>query len=60
MIRINNNKKIISMYLNGQNVLSVYTQGQLIWPEETLILSCFSNGYWIEEYPWLDNNTWID
>lgn len=59
------NSKIIAMYLNGQKVLSVYTQGQLVWPEQgdeiiDKILSCFSNGYWIDEYPWTDEIPWTD
>ena len=50
------------MYRNGQRILAVHTQGQMIWPEEIIneILSCFSNGYWIDEYPWADNDTWVD
>lgn len=59
------NSKIIAMYLNGQKILSVYTQGQLVWPEQgeeiiDKILSCFSNGYWIDEYPWTDEIPWTD
>lgn len=59
------NSKIIAMYLNGQKILSVYTQGQLVWPEQgdeiiDEILSCFSNGYWIDEYPWTDEIPWTD
>ena len=50
------------MYINGQSILSVYTQGQHIWPEEIIdtILSCFYNGYWIDEYPWSDDTPWTD
>lgn len=61
MIRYNN-KKIVAMYLNGQNILSVYTQGQLVWPENIIkeILSCYYNGYWIDEYPWTDETPWTD
>lgn len=58
------NSKIIAMYVNGQRVLAVYTQGQLVWPENEIIdnddiLSCFYNGYWIDEYPWTDDTPWI-
>lgn len=51
---------IISMHINGQRILSVYTQGQKIWPKEIIneILSCFYNGYWIDEYPWTDDTPW--
>lgn len=56
-IRINNNK-VLSLIQNDKNVLAVYINGELIWPEE--IPSCFSNGYWIDEYPWVDDRTWVD
>ena len=61
MIRFGN-KKIVAMYINGQDILSVYTQEQQIWPEEVIneILSCFSNGYWIDEYPWVDEQSWTN
>ena len=64
MIRLGNSK-VIAMYINGWKVLSVYTQGQLVWPEQEdeiidKILSCFSNGYWIDEYPWTDDTSWTD
>lgn len=49
------------MYINGQSILSVYTQGQKIWPEVIdKILSCYYNGYWIDEYPWTDDTPWTD
>ena len=62
MIKLGNNNKLIAMYRNGQRILAVYTQGSLMWPEEIIneILSCFSNGYWLDEYPWADNDTWVD
>ena len=61
MIRYNN-KNIVAMYINGQNVLSVYTQGQLIWSKDVLnkILSCYFNGYWIDDEPWTDDTPWTD
>lgn len=49
------------MYINGCKIISVYTQGQKVWPEDSQIdkiLSCFYNGYWIDEYPWTDNTPW--
>lgn len=61
MIKIKNGQ-IISMNINGYKILSVYTQGQLVWAKKTInkILSCYNNGYWIDEYPWTDNTFWID
>jgi len=61
MIRINN-KKVNAIYINGVKVLSVYANGQLLWPEEIIntILSCYYNGYWIDDYPWTDDTPWTD
>ena len=62
MIRVNDGK-IVSMHINGWKVLSVYMQEQKIWPEDseiTEILSCYYNGYWIDEYPWTDDTPWTD
>lgn len=61
MIKIKDGQ-IVAMYINGQRILSVYTQGQRLWPEKIIdeILSCFYNGYWIDEYPWTDNTPWTD
>ena len=28
--------------------------------EDDIILSCFYNGYWIDEYPWTDETPWTD
>ena len=53
---------VIAMYVNGQRILSAYTQGQKIWPDEIIneILSCYYSGYWIDEYPWTDDTPWKD
>ena len=66
MISLNRNK-IVSMHINGYDILSVYMRGRLIWsPSEEdqeivdNILSCFNNGYWIDEYPWTDDTPWTD
>lgn len=63
MLRQQNNK-IAAMYINGYNVLSIYMRGRLVWapeqPGEEIILSCYYNGYWIDEYPWTDETPWVD
>ena len=28
--------------------------------EDDIILSCYYNGYWIDEYPWTDETPWTD
>lgn len=58
MIKINN--KDPNIYINGVQAIKVYLNGQLIWPNETIILSCYHNGYWIDEYPWTDDTIWTD
>lgn len=57
MIKKQNND-ILNICINGQKVLSVYTQGQLVWSNE--IPSCFANGYWIDTYPWTNNTPWYN
>ena len=35
----------------------------MIWPigkKGEMVLSCFYNGYWIDEYPWTDDMPWQD
>ena len=64
MIRINN-KDVAAIYYNGQNILSVYVRGNKVWPKGIqpiidTILSCYYNGYWIDEYPWTDDTPWTD
>jgi hypothetical protein len=59
------NKGVKSIYYSSLPVIAVYTRGQLIWPIKTepiidIILSCYYNGYWIDEYPWTDDTPWTD
>jgi hypothetical protein len=61
----NANNNILALHINGYDVLSIYMRGKLVWapesenPDET-ILSCYFNGYWIDEYPWTDDTSWTD
>ena len=59
MIRINN-KDISDIHLGTRGVLSVYLGTKLVWEKLTEVLSCFSNGYWIDNYPWVDTEIWTD
>lgn len=61
MIRIND-RKVAAIYYNGKSILSVFIRGNKVWPEELIdeILSCYFNGYWIDEYPWTDDTPWTD
>lgn len=60
-----NGKQVDSIYYVNLPIVAVFTQGQKIWPEELepiidKILSCYYNGYWIDEYPWTDDTPWTD
>lgn len=65
MIKQNNNE-IVALHINGHDIKAIYMRGRLIWAlkEESSeildILSCFNNGYWIDEYPWTDETPWTD
>lgn len=55
------NRDVSAMYINGHSVLAVYMHGKLIWSPKInneTILSCYYNGYWIDEYPWTDDTPW--
>lgn len=65
-IRINGGS-IPAIYYENIPVIAVYINGQLVWPENqdpgidpSVILSCYYNGYWIDEYPWTDDTPWTD
>lgn len=57
---IKNNKNITSIFYGQKIISSVYKGTRLIWTKLKNILSCFSNGYWIDEYPWKDEYIWSD
>ena len=48
----------------GKNSIgAIYKNGIQIWPiahKAAMILSCYYNGYWIDEYPWTDETAWKD
>lgn len=56
------------IYAHSWPIVAVYTQGMKIWPRRIsakdpsidVILSCYYNGYWIDEYPWTDDTPWTD
>lgn len=53
------------MYIQNIPIVKVYYGKQLQWelkkePPITEILSCYYNGYWIDEYPWTDDTSWTD
>lgn len=63
MIAINN-LNIISIYCGSSAIVSVKYGVHHIWPDSEPSpvdsLSCFANGYWIDENPWTDDLPWKD
>lgn len=39
----------------GKRVIAKYYGTHLVWEE---VRSCYGKGVWIEEKPWIDNDTW--
>lgn len=52
-----NNRNISKIYFGSRIVNAVYKGHKLVWQR---IISCFSKGYWIDEYSWTDDTSWTD
>jgi hypothetical protein len=50
-----NGKEIIEYYRGKTPIIEYYRGKTLIWQA---IRSCFGNGYWIPDYPWLSSDVW--
>ena len=60
MIYIKGNS-VDGIYIKNTPVSAVYVGKELVWPDILdVILSCYYNGYWIDEYPWTDDTPWTD
>lgn len=59
MIRINN-RNISGVYIESRGIAAIYEGHKLVWEKIKEIISCYSNGYWIDEYPWVDDQVWTD
>lgn len=55
-----NNREISNVYKGSRGILAAYKANRLVWTRIRELLSCFSNGYWIDEYPWADDQVWTD
>jgi len=55
-----NGKGVANIYYHSRPVSAVYVKGQKVWPDITIILSCYANGYWIDQNPWTDNTPWTE
>ena len=52
---IRNGKEISQIVQNGKFMVRVMYGLALVWEA---IRSCFGKGYWIDEYPWIDEDVW--
>ena len=61
MIHINGHD-ITNVYSGLKDIIAVYSGLKLVWSKEIIsdVLSCYYNGYWIDEYPWTDDTPWTD
>jgi len=49
-------KDLLDVKLGTKQILAIYAKGQKLWPD--ILMSCYANGYWIDEYSWTDNTPW--
>lgn len=55
-----NNHNITDIYAENKEIVEVYSGLYLVWSKLKDLLSCYANGYWIDQYPWTDNTPWKD
>jgi hypothetical protein len=52
---IKNGKEIIEIYHGKNSINEIYRGKMLVWQ---VARSCFGNGYWINEKPWVNTDAW--
>jgi hypothetical protein len=52
---IRNGKEIIELYRGKTPILEMYYGKYLVYQA---IRSCFGNGYWISDKPWINSDVW--
>ena len=53
-IRIGN-KELTALNIGRRAVMAVYSGASLVWSS---IRSCFGNGYWVGDKPWMGSDSW--
>ena len=58
-----NHKNTIDVRHGTRLVMAVYHGHDLVWirdghDDDTIIESCFGNGYWINDKPWINDGAW--
>lgn len=51
-------KEVIEVYIGNTPISEMYNHKDLVF--QNLAQICFTNGYWIDEFPWDDNSYWMD
>lgn len=52
-----NNKEIVTLYRTGKKIQTIYKGIRLIF-QGIDVRSCFGEGFWINEKPWINNEIW--
>lgn len=55
MISIQGKDNIVDIRWQGREIIAKYFGSLLVWSKTR---SCYGRGYWIPEYPWIDNDIW--
>lgn len=57
MIRVKNNKDVISVIAKGKPITYIYKGTLLLWQS---VRSCFGSGVWNSDKPWVNDEQWKD
>lgn len=49
------NKEISAVYRGSRAIAFIYKGAKLVWEA---IRSCFGKGYWVQDYPWSNDEGW--
>lgn len=51
----NKQREVTGVYFGEKVITAVYKGSRLVWQA---IRSCFGNGFWINDKPWIDTDAW--
>lgn len=51
-------KEVAEIWVGDKPIQAIYIGNQLVYENAAKI--CFTNGYWVDEFPWDDNSYWRD
>jgi len=56
MISIQGQSNIVDIRWQGKEIVAKYMGDKLVWGRQSDC--CFSNGYWVNAYPWRNDFGW--